>query len=122
MSLLLTAARLAMKAKMAKDVYDQVEGLLPPGVKAQIAETVAKTAEQGMETAAELIAQHAPSLGKKIAGRVTPKQPENDSLAALRDQMAELTKAMQQQAKTPVTAAPKKKAPARKKAAPKTGA
>lgn len=91
MGLLATALKLALKAKMAKDVVTLVQDVLPESVKDGIAITANTVTGKVQEATARLLATHAPEFSRKVAHRADPKATtQADTLEAMNAQLKEL--------------------------------
>lgn len=115
MSLLGTALRLALKAKMAKDIVTTVQEVLPPAVKGEIAQAAGTLTEKVQNVTAELLTTHAPEFSKKIARRAEPEASsqaqELSAVTAQLKELAEAVKAQNRETLPPARPAAKKKNP-----------
>lgn len=121
MSLLISAFRLALKAKMVKDGIEVVKEVLPEPVKNEIGRQVGKVGQKVQETTADLLARHAPEFSKKVGRAADPEAAQQaDTLKSLNEQMQDLARTMKQaqQQQGSVTTGQKK---SRKKAGAKPG-
>ncbi len=109
MSLLVTAFKLALKAKMLKDGIAIVNDVVPTPVKKEILKKAGQLTTQIQDGAADLLAQHAPEFSKKIARKAEPvKAKQEDTLTDIQGQLAQLTEALQKAQNTPAAATKKR--------------
>lgn len=95
MGILSLVFKISTKAKMAKQIINTAQTVLPQDVKDDIAQKSGVALEKLQNVSAELLAKHAPDFSKKVARRAEPEAlDQGEMLKAMNNQLQQLTHAM----------------------------